>query len=69
MVELLGSSAGELLDRPVADVLPLVHPGDSDAVIDLRGGTEDRRLSHVRQFERIHDGVVTGWDLVIVLEP
>jgi PAS domain S-box-containing protein len=68
VVELLGSSAGELLDRPVGDVLPLVHPGESDAVIDLRSGAEDRRL-RVRQFERIHDGVVTGWDLVIVREP
>jgi PAS domain S-box-containing protein len=68
VAELLGSAAGDLVDRPVADVLPPVSAGESDAVIDLRGGADGRRL-RVRQFERIHDGVITGWDVVVVLEP
>jgi PAS domain S-box-containing protein len=62
---LLGRSLDDLVDRPVVDVLPRVPAGAADVVIDLTCGDAIVRRVRVRQFERVHDGVVTGWDVVL----
>jgi len=51
LVELLDRSAGSLVGRPLVDVLG-IDPGFEGAVGRLV----------VRQFERVRDGVVVGWD-------
>jgi PAS domain S-box-containing protein len=66
MAGLLGTGMRALVGRPVTEVLPRVHPGVPDVVIDLACEGEVVRRVRVRQFERVHDGVVTGWDAVLV---
>jgi PAS domain S-box-containing protein len=64
---LLGTGVDALLGRPVTEVLPRVTAGDPDVVIDLTCEGEVVRRVRVRQFERVHDGVITGWDAVLLL--
>jgi PAS domain-containing protein len=57
LVELVGRSADGLVGRPLVEVLG-VEPG-VDGVVDGRD---------IRQFERLRDGVVVGWDGLVRIE-
>ena len=62
---LLERPAVALVGRRLAEVLPAAAVGAPDAVIGVPGCRDPEPRLRVRQFERVHDGVVTGWDLVV----
>jgi PAS domain-containing protein len=62
---LLERSAVDLVGRRLAEVLPTAALGVPDAIVALAACCDPDRRLRVRQFERVHDGVVTGWDLVV----